>query len=150
MLELTRFINKMDVEDVTLLDRSKYNVYEDGMWLTPQAGVNVGKWTMSASDTVSTDAATRMAKMVWMEKGRTDARAVGKMSVISGGGVRGKTDVFVAASAASMLVGVELTIKKDADGVVKFDVATSGDVVKAIVHTAPADDAKGLLHFELV
>jgi hypothetical protein len=84
-----------------------------------------------------------------MEKGRTDARAVGKMTVVRGAYVRGRTDVFITAQAAQMTVGTPLTLAKDTDGRVKLAVAADGDVVKAYVYKAPAMDAQGLLHFTL-
>jgi len=152
MLDLYRFVSMDDVEDVLLLDRSKYAVYDEGQWLSP-VGDAAQHWTMSSSASVSTDSATRLAKMLWMEKDRTDARAVGKMTVIRGGGIRGKTDVFVAAdfpdaSDPVSFVGKELTLKLDTDGVVKLGIAAPGNVVKALVFQAPHYD--GLLHFELV
>lgn len=149
MLDLYRFVSLDDVEDVILQDRSKYAEYDEGMWLSPLGNAEQ-QWTMSASNTVSTDDTTRLAKMLWMEKNRTDARAVGKMTVIRGGGIRGKTDVFVKSEAATMTAGKQLTIKKDADGVVKFALAGAGDIVKAVVFLAPGVDSQGLLHFELV
>lgn len=149
MLELYRFINMDDVEDVLLQDPTNYKTYDEGMWLSP-IGNPEDQWAMSSSDTVPVDDSTRLSKMVWMEKDRTDARAVGKMSVIRGNGVRGKTDVFVSSEAASMTHGKELTIKKDTDGVVKFALAGAGEIVKAVVYMAPGNDPEGLLHFELI
>lgn len=149
MLNLYRFLNVIDAEDVKLLDRSKYAEYDAGMWLSPVGDADQN-WTMSASATVSTDDSTRLAKLVWMEKNRTDARAVGKMTVIRGGGLRGKTNLFIAADGAGMTVGKELTLKLDVDGVVKLGLAGVGDIVKAVVFMAPGIDAEGLLHFELV
>lgn len=149
MLELYRFVSLDDVEDVLLKDSSKYAEYDEGQWLSP-VGNAAQEWEMSSSATVNTDDSTRLAKMIWMEKGRTDARAVGKMTVIRGLGIRGKTDVFVQAEAASMTHGKELTLKADVDGVVKFALAATGDIVKAVVFLAPGQDPEGLLHFELV
>ena len=90
--------------------------------------------------------------MVWMEKGRTDARAVGKVSVISGDGVKGKTEVFD--SSASYAEGDELTIAVINDGTdnagkIGFKPAQSGDIVKAICIVSNQNDPEGLLHFEL-
>ena len=151
MLELYRFVNMNDIEDVKLEDISKTDVYDEGYWLTPK-GDEADLWKMNvdeSSGTVATQDATRLAKMVWMERGRTDSKAIGKMTVIRGGGVRGKTDVFIVDDAASMKPGVELTLKVDTDGVVKMGVAAAGDIVKALVYRAPSG-ADGLLHFELV
>ncbi len=148
MLELYRFISMDDVEDVVLQDSANYAVYDEGQWLSPIGNASQ-EWAMSASATVNSDDTTRLAKILWMEKDRTDARAVGKMTVIRGLGIRGKTNVFIASEAGGMTVGKELTIKLDTDGVVKLGLAATGDVVKAIVYMAPGLDAEGLLHFEL-
>jgi len=149
MLNLYRFITFDDVEDVLLQDRSKYAEYDEGVWLSP-VGNAAQEWTMSASASVSSDDATRLAKLLWMEKGRTDARAVGKMSVIRGGGIRGKTDKFIAAESGSMTLGKQLTLKQAANGEVVLGLAGAGDIVKAVVFMAPGNDADGYLHFELV
>jgi hypothetical protein len=146
MLDLYRF-NMADLEDVKLQDRSKTEIYDDGQWLTP-VGNLAQEWTMSATGTEPVDAPTRLAKMLFMEKGRTDSKAVGKMTCVSGAGVRGRTDQFIAASAGSMTVGIPLTIVLDTDGVVKFDVAVAGNIVKAHVFVAPALDPDGAVHFE--
>lgn len=148
MLDLYRF-NMSDLEDVKLQDRSKSEVYDEGQWITP-VGNAEQEWTMSASATINADAPAYVSKMIFMEKGRSDSRAVGKMTCVSGAGVRGKTDVFVVADGPSMTLGKPLTLKKDTDGVVKFGVAAATDVIKAFVFLAPAADADGLLHFELV
>lgn len=148
MLDLYRF-NFADMEDVKLSDRSKTEVYDLGQWLTP-LGNAAQEWAMSATGTEPTDAATSLSKMIFMEKGRSDSREVGKMTCVSGAGVRGKTDQFFVASAGAMTLGAPLTIKKDADSVVKFEVAGVGDIVKAFVVLAPGVDPDGLLHFELV
>lgn len=149
MLELYRFVSLDDAEDVLLKNSSKYAEYDEGQWISP-VGNAAQEWEMSASATVNTDDSTRLAKMIWMEKGRTDARAIGKMTVIRGLGIRGKTDVFLRSDAAGMTHGKELTVKLDTDGVVKFALAAAGDIVKAVVFLAPGQDSEGLLHFELV
>jgi hypothetical protein len=148
MLDLYRF-NFADMEDVVLQDRSKSDVYDEGQWLSP-VGNAAQEWTMSASGSVNTDDPTRLSKILFMEKGRTDAKAVGKMTCVSGAGVRGRTDVFLTAEGPTMTVGKALTLKKDTDNVVKLALASTGDVVKAHVFMKPADDRDGALHFELV
>lgn len=148
MLDLYRF-NMADMEDVKLQDRSKTEVYDEGQWLTP-VGNAAQEWTMSSSATANTDPVTNLSKMLFMEKGRTDSKAVGKMTVVSGAGVRGRTDQFIEAEAPAMTAGKKLTVKVDADGVAKFALAAEGDVVKAFVFLAPAADAEGALHFELI
>lgn len=148
MLDLYRF-NFADMEDVVLQDRSKSDVYDEGQWLSP-VGNAAQEWTMSSSSTVSTDNATRLAKILFMEKGRTDAKAVGKMTCVSGAGVRGRTDVFLTSDGPAMTVGKPLTLTKDTDSIVKLALATTGDIVKAHVFMKPADDSEGALHFELV
>ena len=148
MLDLYRF-NTADMEDVKLQDRTKTEVYDEGQWLSP-VGNAAQEWAMSASATVSTDAPTELAKILFMEKGRTDAKAVGKMTVINGSGVRARTDMFLAADAATMTVGKPLTLKKDTDNVIKLGLATGTDIVKAHVWVRPADDADGFLHFQLI
>lgn len=151
MLELYRFVSLDDVEDVALEDRSKYAEYDEGQWLSP-VGNEADTWTMNVDETsnnIAVQPVTRLSKMLWMEKGRTDAKAVGKMTVIRGVGIRGKTDVFIDADKDNMFPGVELTLKVDTDGVVKLGVAASGDIVKALVYMSPGKDPEGLLHFEL-
>ena len=159
MLDLYRFISMDDVEDVALKDRENYKFYDAGMWLSPAidgaTGFSEEKWEMNVTDP-SNNATSRLAKMVWMERDRTDARAVGKMTVISGKGIRGKTDMFV--DGASMTVGMELALKVKNDyenacgattSVTVLGPAEAGDIVKAIVYLPPGQ-AAGLLHFELV
>ena len=148
MLDLYRF-NMSDLEDVKLQDRSKTEVYDEGQWLSP-VGNAAQEWIMSASATINADPVANVSKMIFMEKGRSDSRAVGKMTCVSGAGVRGKTDQFVVADGGAMTVGVKLCLKKDVDGVVKFGVAGALDQVKAFVFLAPAVDSDGLLHFELI
>ena len=148
MLDIYRF-NNNDLEDVKLQDPTKYDTYDEGQWLTP-LGNAANEWAMSASATLPTDPAANVSKMLFMEKGRSDSKAVGKMTVISGRGVVGKTDVFIVPAAPSDLaVGAKLTIKKDADGVVKFAAAADGDAIKGFVRLSPAMDTNGYLHFEL-
>lgn len=146
MLDLYRF-NDADMEDVKLQDRTKTEVYDEGQWLSP-LGNAAQEWTMSTSGTVSTDASTNLAKMLFMEKGRSDSKAVGKMTCVSGASVRGRTDQFVAADAGSMGPGVPLTLKLDG-GKVVLGVAGGGDIVKAFCFLAPSNDPDGLMHFEL-
>lgn len=148
MLDLYRF-NMADLEDVKLSDRSKTEVYDEGQWVSP-VGNAAQEWAMSSSATVRSDASSALAKMLFMEKGRSDSRSVGKMTCVSGAGVRGKTDVFIAADAPTMTVGKPLCLKLDTDNVVKLGLAASGDVVKAHVFLAPSADPDGLLHFEMV
>jgi hypothetical protein len=147
MLDLYRF-NQSDLEDVKLADVSKYATIDEGEWLHP-LGNQADQWDVFAGAAPSADVTSNLAAMIFMEKGRTDARAVGKMTVVRGVHVRGRTDVFITAEAASMLPGVALTLKKDTDGRVKLGVAAVGDVVKAHVYKAPANDPLGLLHFSL-
>ena len=148
MLDLYRF-NMSDLEDVKLQDRTKTDTYDEGQWVSPVGNV-AQEWAMSASATVNTDAPTTIAKMLFMEKGRTDSKAVGKMTCVSGAGVRGKTDQFLTADAATLTVGKPITLKKDSDGVVKMALAASNDIVKCHVFLAPGIDPDGYLHFELV
>ena len=148
MLDLYRF-NMADIEDVALQDRTKYAVYDEGMWLSP-VGNAANEWLMSASATVSTDPSTELAKVLFMEKNRTDAKAVGKMTVVCGAAVRARTDMFIVADAATMAVGKPLTLKLDVDGIVKLGLAGVGDIIKAHVFMKPADDPDGLLHFQLI
>jgi len=148
MLDLYRF-NMADMEDVKLQDRSKTDVYDEGQWLTP-VGNAAQEWTMSASATANVDPASNLSKMLFMEKGRTDSKAVGKMTVVSGAGVRGRTDWFIEAEGPAMVAGTKLTIKKDTDGIVKFAIAAPSDVVKAFVFLSPSADAEGFMHFELI
>lgn len=153
--DLYRFIDKMDIEDVTLNNRGDYNVLDSGEWISPDlAHAAMGedfKYGRSFFQS-SSDPSTRVAKLVWMEKGRTDARAVGKVSTISGDGVKGKTEVYDTNSSYSE--GDELTIAiindgTDNAGKIGFKPASSGDIVKAICIREPNHDSEGLLHFEL-
>ena len=172
-LELVRFIDTMDVEDVVLANREDYKVIDSGEWVVPagfgsnlnvtyaRADVsegadmnsrNIANATVSGISTIGANLA-RLSKMVWMEKGRSDAMEVGKISVISGHGVRAKTSVFK--SGESYVEGGLLTIAKEtADNANKGRLvlapAGSGDVVKAVCLAAPQNSADGLLFFELV
>ena len=150
--DLYRFIDKMDIEDVTLKNRGDYNVVDSGEFLVPAEFDGMNSTWQRSNFVSSSDKSTRLARMVWMEKGRTDARAVGKVSVISGDGVKGKTEVFD--SSASYDEGDELTIDVINDGTenagkLGFTPASSGDIVKAICIVSPDNDPEGLLHFEL-
>lgn len=146
MLDLYRF-NQADREDVKLLDRAKYATIGDGEWVHP-VGDAQDSYDVFAGAAPNTDPTSNLAAMIFMEAGRTDSREVGKMTVVRGDKIRGKTDVFILADAAAMVCGAPLTLKKDADGKVKLGVAAAGDIVKAFVYKAPSLDGK--LHFSLV
>lgn len=150
--DLYRFVDSMDIEDVTLKNRGDYNVVDSGEFLVPAEFNGMNSTWQRSNFVSSSDKSTRLAKMVWMEKGRTDARAVGKVSVICGDGTRGKTEVFDTNSSYSE--GDELTIDVISDstenaGKIGFKPASSGDVVKAICIVSNQHDPDGLLHFEL-
>lgn len=166
-LELVRFIDTMDVEDVVLANREDYKVIDSGEWVVPAgfgSGLNVtyaranvsegsGLNSRDLSDANVGENLVRLSKMVWMEKGRSDAMEVGKISVISGHGVRAKTSVFK--SGETYVEGGLLTIAKETaananQGRVVLAPAGSGDVVKAVCLAAPQNSADGLLFFELV
>jgi hypothetical protein len=144
MLDLYRF-NNADMEDVKLADRSKTEVYDEGQWMIP-LGNSAQEWQQPGA-LVSTAAAINLAKIIFMEKGRSDSRAVGKMTVINGAGVRGKTDQFVITD--TYAVGAPLTLKYDT-GKIVLGAAAVGDVVKAFCFLPAGQDPDGLLHFELV
>jgi len=161
-LELIRFIESMDVEDVKLANRSDYNVIDSGEWIIPAGfGVN-SEITYARADAAGsgingrklTDATyganlVRLSKMVWMEKGRSDAMEIGKVSVISGHGVRAKTSKVIV---TSIEAGDQLTIATDSDGITKLAKASGSDVVKAICLVAPGQNGIGAneVIFELV
>lgn len=153
--DLYRFIDKMDIEDVTLKNRGDYNVLDSGEWLTPAEFNGMDSTWQRSNFVSSSDQSSRLSRLVWMEKGRTDARAVGKVSVISGDGVKGKTEVYLKADELNFAEGDELTIAEETDntsphyGKIVFAQASSGDVVKAICIVAPTHDPDNLLHFEL-
>lgn len=150
VLDLYRFIESMDVEDVALKNRGDYNVIDSGEWVIPgnfEAGYPT--WGRAESEEELTAAKKRLSQMVWMERGRTDAKEVGKISVISGSGVRAATNVYD--EAAEYEEGCELTIKLCDDKRIKLSVAGEGDVVKAICLVTPQHDRNhGYLHFEFV
>lgn len=166
-LELIRFIESMDVEDVKLANRSDYNVIDSGEWLVPSGfGTNseiVYSRPVAHADADATalinckdladstygENLVRLSKMVWMEKGRSDAMEIGKVSVISGHGVRAKTSRVIVAGIGA---GDQLTIAVDTDGVAKLKKASGSDVVKAICLTAPGQNGIGAneVIFELV
>ena len=142
-LELIRFIESMDVEDVKLANRSDYNVIDSGEWIVPAGFGTNDEITYARADTTGsgingrklTDATyganlVRLSKMVWMEKGRSDAMEIGKVSVISGHGVRAKTSKVI--NGGSIERGDNLTIARDSDGIAKLTVASGSDVVKAV------------------
>lgn len=169
-LELVRFIDTIDVEDVVLENREDYKVIDSGEWVIPAgfgSGLNV---TYARADVLNTGVTgdinsrdltnvnaganlARLSKMVWMEKGRSDAMEVGKISVISGHGVRAKTSVFK--DGATFVEGGLLTIVKETantvnKGRVVLAPASGSDVVKAVCLAAPTNSPDGLLFFELV
>lgn len=141
-LELIRFIESMDVEDVKLANRSDYNVIESGEWIVPAvnlageleyarpAASGSGIDSRYLSDSTYGGNIVRLSKMVWMEKGRSDAMEIGKVSVISGHGVRAKTSKVI--NGGSIERGDNLTIARDSDGIAKLTVASGSDVVKAV------------------
>lgn len=142
-LELIRFIESMDVEDVKLANRSDYNVIESGEWIVPAFNSLTGQMeyarpaasgstidSRNLSDSTFGANIVRLSKMVWMEKGRSDAMEIGKVSVISGHGVRAKTSKVI--NGGSIERGDNLTIARDSDGVAKLTVASGSDVVKAV------------------
>ena len=92
MLNLYRYQNA-DSEDVTLADRTRTEFFADGMWLAPTAN-NADKWAPIDAN-ANSDSKSRLARMVFMEAGRSDSAATGKMTTIVGDGVRGYTDQFV-------------------------------------------------------
>ena len=179
-LELIRFIESMDVEDVKLANRSDYNVIDSGEWIIPAGFGTNSEITYARADAagsgingaIYTHHPTTMAelrrdirevlssgttdlncidvsKMVWMEKGRSDAMEIGKVSVISGHGVRAKTSKVIV---TSIEAGDQLTIATDSDGITKLAKASGSDVVKAICLVAPGQNGIGAneVIFELV
>lgn len=161
-LDLIRFIESMDVEDVKLANRSDYNVIDSGEWIVPAGfGINdeityaraaasgSGINSRYLSDSTYGGNLVRLSKMVWMEKGRSDAMEIGKVSVISGHGVRAKTSKVIV---ANIEAGDQLTIARDSDGITKLAKASGSDVVKAICLVAPGQNGIGAdeVIFELV
>ena len=144
MLKLTRFIGKSDVKDVTLVNPADAEKLDVGHWITPNAD---GKYIISASETIGADAATKLARMVYSENGRTDVRSIRKISTIRGGGIEGLTDQYIG---SRFTLGADLTLGIDSDDLVKFKAATSGDVVKAVVIAPLPSAGNPVLAFELV
>lgn len=144
MLKLTRFIGKSDVKDVTLVNPADAEKLDVGHWITPNAD---GKYIISDSETIGSDAATKLARMVYSENGRTDVRSIRKISTIRGGGIEGLTDQYIG---SSFTLGADLTLGIDSDDLVKFKAATSGDVVKAVVIAPLPSAGNPVLAFELV
>lgn len=144
MLKLTRFIGKSDVKDVTLVNPADAEKLDVGHWITPNAD---GKYIISTSETIGADAATKLARMVYSENGRTDVRSIRKISTIRGGGIEGLTDQYIG---SSFTLGADLTLGIDSDNLVKFKAATSGDVVKAVVIAPLPSAGNPVLAFELV
>lgn len=171
MIKLIRFIETMDREDVPLNeDIWEHGVenYESGDWLVP-VGQAVGTpktsgW-MEATEANALNALTendvRMARLVWFEKGRPDARMTHKYTTIRGDATRIKTDRYDH-SETSYEPGMLLTIKAAANSTEntnnkiaagKFVLAPLGSsgaeaVVKAVCFEKP--DEEHLLTFELV
>lgn len=92
----------------------------------------------------STDAIVRLAKPVFSEAERFDTLNTGKTIVLEGR-IEFSTDQFIAANANNMTIGTELTVTKDTDGFLKFDVASGSSIVVAKVGMAPADHPDGHL-----
>lgn len=162
MFKFVRFIDQIDKEDVPLQDRSKYDVYDSGDWMIPvgdavnSSAPQTSVWA-EATDAAAalgslTDSHIRMARIAWMEKGRTDAKAIGKFTTIRGERVRIKTDKFD--NSKTYKAGDLLTLKASAasnnSGKICLAPASGSDVVKAICYESPLVDAEGLLTFELV
>lgn len=163
MFKFVRFIDQIDKEDVTLHDRSKYDVYDSGDWMVPVGDAVNSSAPRTSEWAEATEAAAvisgglsanhiRMARIAWMEKGRTDAKAIGKFTTVRGERVRIKSDKFD--NSQTYEPGMLLTIKAAAAGSnagkVYLAPASGSDVVKAICYEVPAADAEGLLTFELV
>lgn len=144
MLKLTRFIGKSDVKDVTLVNPTDAERLDVGHWITPNAD---GKYIISASATIGADAATKLARMVYSENGRTDVRSIRKISTIRGGGIEGLTDQYIG---DIFTLGADLTLGIDSDDLVKFAAAAAGDVVKAVVIAPLPSAGNPVLAFELV
>lgn len=159
MIKLVRFIETMDREDVPLKDISKADVYESGDWLVPVGnGLNEPKTSawMEATEANNvsslSDNDIRMARLVWFEKGRPDAKYIGKYTTIRGDATRIKTDCFD--EKQSYEPGMLLTIKAASSGSKKegkFVLAPAGehDVVKAVCFEDFKVDPDELLTFEL-
>lgn len=171
MIKLIRFIETMDREDVPLNeDIWEHGVenYESGDWLVP-VGQAVGTpktsgW-MEATEANALNALTendvRMARLVWFEKGRPDARMTHKYTTVRGDATRIKTDRYDH-SITTYEPGMLLTIKAAANSTEntnnkiaagKFVLAPLGSsgaeaVVKAVCFEKP--DEEHLLTFELV
>lgn len=164
MLNLYRYQNA-DSEDVTVAsfdatkfvaDKEQTKVLADGMWLAPTDN-NPDLWAAILSN-ANTDPKARLARMVFMEAGRSDSFATGKMTTIRGEGVRGYTDQFIAAP-GSLVVGdllsLHLVTAAEADanealtaGTMVLTKAAAGDVVKAIV-VKPNTAEQAYLYFEI-
>lgn len=176
MIKLIRFIETMDREDVPLNeDIWEHGVenYESGDWLVPvgQAmGTPKTSGWMEATEAQAKAAELngalsendiRMARLVWFEKGRPDARMTHKYTTIRGEATRIKTDRYDH-SETSYEPGMLLTIKAAVNSTEntlnkieagKFVLAPLGSsgaeaVVKAICFEKP--DEEHLLTFELV
>ena len=160
MIKLVRFIETMDREDVPLKDISKAEVYESGDWLVPVGdGPNTAKTSawMEATEANAVEALDdndiRMARLVWFEKGRPDAKYIGKYTTIRGDATRVKTDCFD--EKQSYEPGMLLTIgaaSSESKKAGKFVLvpAGEGDVIKAVCFEDFKVDPEELLTFELV
>ena len=168
MIELVRFIDKIDKEDVAIVNPSvNYDVYDSGDWLVP-VGKQKGSQTIIWQEATDADKNSqgnpgqlsaediRMARLVWMEKGRTDAKAIGKFTVIRGESTRIKTDRYDKNKLGQYKAGMLLTVKAStlpADGgkfvLAPLDENAGDSVPKAICYEAPAN-SDDLITFELV
>lgn len=164
MIKLVRFIETMDREDVPLKDISKADVYESGDWLVPVGdGENTPKTSawMEATEVAAetshggelSDNEVRMARLVWFEKGRPDAKYIGKYTTIRGDATRIKTDCFD--EKQSYEPGMLLTIgaaSNESKKAGKFVLVPAGenDVIKAVCFEDFKVDPEELLTFELV
>ena len=157
MLNLYRYQNA-DSEDVKLANKDNVEVFSDGMWVAPTLN-NPDVWDVIATG-ANNDPRARLARMIFMEAGRSDARATGKMTTVVGDGVRGKTDQFIG-TASQLLPGVQLSLITVTQALVNttpayapllgrmvLQPAAVDDVIKAIVVKGPNATNNPYLYFE--
>ena len=148
---MLNFVRARDVDYVPtkLEDAAIYETLPQGSWLLP-SGFSNGEviYNVPASiDPVADANAIRNARISFSEMKAMDVKIAGEVTSLRGV-LNLVTDQFIAADAASMEIGTELTLKLDSDGFVKLGVVSAAtDVVKGVVEVSPGAHPEGHLVF---
>lgn len=150
MLNFVRARN-VDYVPSKLADPDIYKTLPQGAWVLPASISTAGEvvYAVPATiDPVADKAAVRNARISFSEPGKLDTKIVGMITSVAGV-LTLRTDQFIAADAASMDIGTELTLKVDStDNMVKLGVlASATDEVVAIVEVPPTAHPESELIF---